>query len=75
MPEGPYMFNDVSVTNWCHNPAIIVTSAGGFPVWALFHIGDGTGSSVKNCSKADEPKASSVATGSSLHTSSSPNGY
>lgn len=78
-PEGPYAFADVAVTNWCHNPAIIVKGS----VWALFHIGDGTGGATKNCTKA-EPQmkafggardvASASAAGSTLHTAPGPNG-
>jgi hypothetical protein len=92
-PEGPYVFADVSVQNWCHNPAIVLQKGGGGggkDLYALFHIGDGTGGSVKNCSAggaeagagtgaaaaAAQPAYSTTgaAGGSSLHISTSPAG-
>lgn len=72
-PEGPYVGMDVSVTNWCHNPAIVVKDG----TWALFHIGDGTGGAVKNCSSGGGDASSSAPAasgGSTLHTAPSPNG-
>ena len=76
-PEGPYTFADVAVTNWCHNPAIVLqTKADGSQLWALFHIGDGTGGSTQNCTHGDSAVASPIspAGGSTLHVASSPNG-
>ena len=80
-PVGPYLFSDVAVQNWCHNPAIILTkdASTGAPVWALFHIGDGTGGSTKNCTAtraeaAVGHAAVSSASGSTLHTAPTPNG-
>jgi len=79
-PLGPFVFSDVAVTNWCHNPAITVQeNADGSYLWALFHIGDGTGGSVKNCSSggasaAAAAEAAAPAAGATLHTAPSPNG-
>ena len=79
-PEGPYGFEDVAVINWCHNPAVVVQSfPNGTYLWALFHIGDGTGGSTKNCttSAVVDSESASVevkATGSNLHIATSPNG-
>jgi hypothetical protein len=28
-PEGPFVFADVAVQNWCHNPAIVLQKGGG----------------------------------------------
>ena len=59
-------------------PAAIVlqTKADGSQLWALFHIGDGTGGSTQNCTHGDSAVASPVspAGGSTLHVASSPNG-
>ncbi len=71
------------MTNWCHNPAIVVQDNGdGTSTWALFHIGAGTGGSTKNCSgsassfdaaeQASLPASS--ASGSTLHTAPGPDG-
>lgn len=76
---GPYTFSDVSVTNWCHNPAIVLqTKPDGTQLWVLFHIGDGTGGSTKNCSNGQEIDSSGDVTtptaGSTLHIATSPYG-
>ena len=79
-PEGPYTFADVSVTNWCHNPAIVVQDhADGSHTWALFHIGTGDGGATQNCS-AHAPAAVLAdgvvrpAAGATLHTAPGPAG-
>jgi hypothetical protein len=83
-PEGPYSFESVAVQNWCHNPAIVRQSfANGSALYALFHIGSGTGGATKNCtagaagSQSISSRGSSLSSadsGSSLHVSSSPSG-
>lgn len=88
-PEGPYTAVDVAVTNWCHNPAITVQDNGdGTYLWALFHIGDGTGGTTKNCTQAQTARGSRVMpplvalshagdeapAGATLHTAPSPAG-
>jgi hypothetical protein len=80
-PEGPYAFADVAVTNWCHNPAIVLkTQPDGSQLWVLFHIGDGSGGSTQNCSQSEvladaSSEAAAVPTaGSTLHVAASPNG-
>ena len=38
-PLGPYVFSDVSVTNWCHNPAIVLqTKSDGSQLWVCKYI-------------------------------------
>jgi len=86
-PEGPYQFADVSIQNWCHNPAIVVQSfPNGTNLWALFHIGDGTGGGTKNCTAASADPSDmgddhsrrrlrgSPDAGSNLHIAFNPNG-
>ena len=81
-PEGPYTFADVSVTNWCHNPAIILSSSSsGKQLWSLFHIGDGTGGNVQNCTSGQEAvavdgdrAAPQPSAGSTLHVATNPYG-
>ena len=72
-PLGPFTFSDVAVQNWCHNPAIIFApgASGGPGLWALFHIGDGTGGNVKNCTPSSAPYSAALhaSGGSSLHIS------
>ncbi len=78
-PEGPYVFADVAVANWCHNPSISATRLpNGTYLYALFHIGDGTGGATKNCTAARGEgrafAAAGAAGGSTLHTATSPYG-
>ena len=62
------------------NPAIVLQTKGdGSQLYALFHIGDGTGGATQNCSKSDVGVDAAVgsaapAAGSSLHVASSPYG-
>lgn len=83
-PEGPYTFSDVSVQNWCHNPAVTVEKRpDGSYLWSLFHIGTGDGGAVKNCTAAAATVGSEGAAtyntgggggGATLHTAPSPDG-
>uniref|UniRef100_A0A0G4F1S7 EGF-like domain-containing protein n=1 Tax=Chromera velia CCMP2878 TaxID=1169474 RepID=A0A0G4F1S7_9ALVE len=54
--DGPFEKEDVAVAPWAHNPQIVhVPShlrAGGGDLFVLFHIGDGTGSETRDCSKS-----------------------
>jgi hypothetical protein len=77
---GPYTKQDAAVGVWCHNPAAVTLPDGTF---ALFHIGDGTGSNVVNCTTeavpvdvvksgdawAGEQLPSLKASGSTIHVS------
>lgn len=85
--EGPYTYVDTAVDVWCHNPHVMTQTVGGQTVYALFHIGDGTGGNPKNCnSSVVEMSASnayaaaagggagSKAQGSTLHIATSPYG-
>jgi hypothetical protein len=72
-PEGPFVFAGVAVPEWCHNPAVsrqVLPS--GDVIYALFHIGDGTGSNTKNCTLNGQAQAFSslgAPGGSTLHIS------
>lgn len=51
-PDGPYAFADVAIDVWSHNPEAHLIrggGAGGADLWAIWHIGDGTGT-APNCS-------------------------
>jgi hypothetical protein len=82
--EGPYDFADVSVQNWCHNPAIVVQDHGGGTCpWALFHPGTGDGGATRNCSASAAAPAvlaagadgvARPAAGATLHTAPGPAG-
>jgi hypothetical protein len=83
--EGPFTFSDVAVDIWCHNPHVMVQTDGVKATYALFHIGDGTGGNPKNCSAsaalgaggdvaALQRPARPAASGSTLHTATSPYG-
>jgi hypothetical protein len=47
-PSGPFLRRDVAVPVWCHNPEVRALQINGTRVYALFHIGDGTGN-PKHC--------------------------
>ena len=72
---GPYIFSDVAVPVWAHNPDIISLPNGNF---ALLHIGDGSGSAnggdichndVNYIDQVEE--SGGRRRGSSIHTSKS----
>ena len=75
--EGPYTKVDTALGVWCHNPQVSYIPSEN--LWALWHIGDGTGSPA-NCNKsqaaveASAPLAAPSAKGSPLHLASSPYG-
>jgi len=80
-PEGPYSFADVSVTNWCHNPHVVVQdNSDGTHTWALFHIGTGDGGATQNCSASASAAVAAAdgvarpAAGATLHTAPGPDG-
>ena len=74
--EGPYVFVDVAVGHWCHNPAVVVEKqAQGLQLWALFHIGTGSGGDIKNCTQQQLQRSPSPSPPpSTLHTAPSPSG-
>ena len=64
VPQSPY--------NFCCRGG---RGGGAGPLYALFHIGDGTGSNARNCSaSASERPSSAAGAGSTLHIATSPNG-
>jgi hypothetical protein len=81
-PEGPYARVDVAVDVWCHNPQVSYIpggGAGGKDLWALWHIGSGTGGHPAVCAadgsvvEAGGPPEAGGA-GSPLHVANSPFG-
>ena len=46
-PMGPFQRQGVAVGAWCHNPQVLPLRDG---TLAMFHIGDGLGGNVSNCS-------------------------
>ena len=75
-PEGPYIKSDIAVGVWCHNPSLSYIPEEN--LWALWHIGSGTGGNPPNCnssaSAAAGPVSSPAASGSPLHLAKSPYG-
>lgn len=81
--EGPYAKAGTAVGVWCHNPHVIRFMNGSQTMYALFHIGDGSGGNPRNCSSGDAAvdsmgtavsSAPYTASGSTLHLASSPYG-
>ena len=57
-PLGPYVFANVSLMTWAHNPAIVTQKlANGTTLWVLFHIGDANSGEYKNCTKGTKETA------------------
>jgi hypothetical protein len=79
-PEGPYTRQGVAVGVFCHNPETVAftNATDGQPMFALFHIGDGTSRPPPNCSAAVEGAGAGTlappATGSTVHVASDPAG-
>ena len=86
-PEGPYARSDIAVDLWCHNPQVSYIpggGAGGADLWALWHIGSGTGGHPATCAPngnviidaaAGTPAAAVLSAGGSpLHVANSPYG-
>ena len=75
-PLGPFTKKGVALGVWCHNPQVSYIPEEN--LWALWHIGDGTGN-PKNCNHSSAEVAAAgpppTAAGSSqLHLASSPYG-
>lgn len=85
-PEGPYTRVDVAVDVWCHNPQVSYVPGGGFggaDLWALWHLGNGTGGNPRKCAAngdvivaagGDGGGGGGNASGAPLHVANSPFG-
>eukprot|EP00933_Yihiella_yeosuensis_P038928 TRINITY_DN32875_c2_g2_i1.p1 TRINITY_DN32875_c2_g2~~TRINITY_DN32875_c2_g2_i1.p1 ORF type:complete len:435 (-),score=50.00 TRINITY_DN32875_c2_g2_i1:50-1309(-) len=67
---GPFVFKDVAVKTWSHNPAVLKLPDGSY---ALFHIGQGDGPPSGGAECQGE-LAATLKKGSTIHTSKSAGG-
>jgi len=75
---GPYLYKDVAVPLYSHNPQIVVDRSGSSPVYLIYHIGGGSGGNAKNCatfrSSQSHPSIQELLAGGLIHYATSPDG-